>query len=356
MGRGDNDILFHPPRMKKANKQTSVLFQEEVYSLPGPTKCLFVLGNNTFCHTDDGILHLFDQEIQVGKAWWEELYNVPSDANVISSERALAWADRGGVVIKEFSLERERMILKDPPSSCSTREEVLGGHISNNNLYLLSGSKEKGYITLQSTPLRDSSGWSALSDLSDKHYARIANKGQASLLFYSEYPGRSADNISWDLGTISVLDQIGWSGETFGVGQELEKTIRLSLSPDDANSWANLLTPSDRPGNIWYIRKEEGESSSWKITLCEREMLSDTKRQSFVLENDDAPVKLERFGNQFALLGENTLSLVTISENNKKREQIYRLKKKYTNMRLEPYKIVLWNKGETEYLTVNIRG
>jgi hypothetical protein len=321
MGRGKNNILFHPPLIKKTKKikGLSSPFSEEI------AEASFV-GNQVFFRAQSGMICYLEDSSTSNNSWsWVTDTMIPKEALFSASENAIAWIKEDKIIKRDQELFAEKDTFSiDLPKEGA---KPLSLYLSNHSLYLLWQDRESEGTFLSRTSLE---GWKEVKGF-DSDQVEMVQKGSRALLLENNNSSRATFR------SLTLLDLESKGDIPLG---------NIKLPIEITKNWEKLIT-AEGDGSYWFLSPQKGSADKKSLMHSKRgtaniNTVADLKKENYL--------ELQSDGENVALLSDRYLRV--FSKDGLIKE--IPLSKKYKELAFREDGAIIWNKGEKEYLYLNL--
>jgi hypothetical protein len=361
MGRGDENILFNPPKIKKPREILLTLGVAGSGKLKAAAQAIVSIDENrglSLQQKDDGnlllrpFLHLEspyqEQEKSKGKSADIDLGDAPHVLLEKDSVHSLTSSGLAWTLANMLFFIREENILQDPEIHPLTiNGEITGLHAGESELSYLWKEDGTDKIYLSSIPSNGSSA-RGRDFYSKSEDARMESKGEKSIVIFSGRDGSHTDCLVTitenGIGDLYPLDQ-----HSHNSLRNAQDATAIASPRNKSESSASLITPAAEDGTYFYFDAEEGSLCFLDLRKGDNDIIKDDVD---ITEDGQINRVLDIKSNEdkALLLTEEGLSLYDKSGLVDK----IAIKNNYRELSLTDGKALLWNKGKDNYLEIKV--
>jgi hypothetical protein len=333
MGRGENNILFNPPKIKK--REEDAFFSVMHDSFPKITGEVLAFSGRILIRDADGAIYLNEEKKQgLWSEWRKE--KIPRSAKVALTENAIVSCDDfEGCLLSPLNDMIEPNFFFAPNDIYP-----LDFYLSEETVYILAREDKKGCLRLYRRNLNKNNSaskkWETVSSWESRDGVNLIQKGAVGML--STKPVDENPFFEYSLRTITPSS----TGEMLLLDKH---------GPDiEAENWEQLVVPLMESKHYYHIQTtNEGGSC-----LILADLGNNIKRSVVDLPQDtyhSLQVSEERDNHTVLLLGDKGLYWVLPDDS----IEIYETNGIYQEMTLDGDKVILWNKGKQDCLRIHLK-
>lgn len=324
MARGDSNLLFNPPAIRRKPASDPAYGQRG--SFPLVAEELFLTAAGVVLRDDEDDLLLMDKEMNPSPA---NIPHIKEGGAVSVNSSGIAFGDSQGFVVRSKAYGRDQTFYKNPLPG-----PLLGLYLSLDDLYCLWQDEKSGEKVLSTSALKNEErGWAERERYTGD--VTFITRGDQTLLIFQDSPES-------DPSFLTIWPE--------GPGERL----LVRAHPFKTTPKPNLVTPTRDGG---YFALEHG---TWgdEVTLIAPNKYGDTQeaagRQrvvSLIGQTRENWKDIASWGDRGVLLGDNTL-LVFARDKQKKEIALEPIDRGFDRVCLYKNRALLWRQGSSSYLEI----